>query len=79
MWDFDSKGTGDILFNRVINGFLPELFKQWAGTKARHLVTIVLFTQVEYDVSVGRGLSTLSSENFRSVFGLNHVPTRDLR
>lgn len=77
MWDFDSEGTGDILFSRVINGFLPELFKRWAGTEARHLVTIVLFTRVEYDVSVGGGLSTLSSENFRSVSGPNHVPTRD--
>src|SRR5699024_2634011 len=53
MWDFDSEGTGDILFSRVINGFLPELFKRWASSEARHLVTIVLFTRVEYDVSSG--------------------------
>src|SRR5205814_1318973 len=39
MWDFDSEGTGDILFSRVINGFLPELFKRWANIDARHLVT----------------------------------------
>lgn len=78
MWDFDSEGTGDILFSRVINGFLPELFKRWASSEARHLVTIVLFTRVEYDVSAGGGVfSTLSSENFRSVSGPNHVPTRD--
>ena len=49
MWDFDSEGSGDILFSRVINGFLPELFKRWANSDAKHLVTIVLFTRVEYD------------------------------
>lgn len=50
MWDFDSEGTGDILFSRVINGFLPELFKRWARIDAKHLVTLVLFTRVEYEV-----------------------------
>ncbi|KAK2766793.1 vacuolar membrane-associated protein iml1 [Arachnomyces sp. PD_36] len=49
MWDFDSEGTGDILFSRVINGFLPELFKRWATIDAKHLVTLVLFTRVEYE------------------------------
>ncbi|OAX83993.1 hypothetical protein ACJ72_01642 [Emergomyces africanus] len=52
MWDFDSEGTGDILFSRVINSLLPELFKRWAGIDAHHLVTIVLFTRVQYDLLV---------------------------
>lgn len=77
MWDFDSEGTGDILFSRVINGFLPELFKRWANTEARHLVTIVLFTRVEYDASATGASTTLSSENLKSMFNPNHVPTRD--
>ncbi|PGH19528.1 hypothetical protein AJ80_03863 [Polytolypa hystricis UAMH7299] len=51
MWDFDSEGSGDILFSRVINGLLPELFKRWANIEARHLVTIVLFTRVQYDMT----------------------------
>ncbi|KAF7595121.1 vacuolar membrane-associated protein iml1 [Aspergillus hancockii] len=76
MWDFDSEGTGDILFSRVINGFLPELFKRWASSDARHLVTIVLFTRVEYD-SAAITSYNLSSENLTSMFGPNHVPTRD--
>ncbi|KAK2747551.1 vacuolar membrane-associated protein iml1 [Myotisia sp. PD_48] len=49
MWDFDTEGTGDILFSRVINSLLPELFKRWASIDARHLVTIVLFTRVQFD------------------------------
>ncbi|KAF9873195.1 vacuolar membrane-associated protein iml-1 [Colletotrichum karsti] len=54
MWDFDSEGSGEILFNKVVNGFLPALFKKWAKLKAKHLVSIVLFARVEYDT----GLST---------------------
>ena len=77
MWDFDSEGTGDILFSRVINGFLPELFKRWANSDARHLVTIVLFTRVEYDVSTGGGSPTLDPDKFRDITAPNHVPTRD--
>jgi len=49
MWDFDTEGTGGIMRSKVINGFLPELFKRWNKMNARHLVSIVLFTRVEYD------------------------------
>jgi DEP domain-containing protein 5 len=49
MWDFDSEGTGEIMFSRVIDGFLPELFKKWVELEARHLVSIVLFGRLEYD------------------------------
>ncbi|KAE8144780.1 hypothetical protein BDV25DRAFT_86115 [Aspergillus avenaceus] len=75
MWDFDSEGTGDILFSRVINGFLPELFKRWANSDARHLVTIVLFTRVEYDASAIAS-SNLNLEGL-GTFDPNHGPTRD--
>ncbi|KAI9815364.1 MAG: vacuolar membrane-associated protein iml1 [Thelocarpon impressellum] len=49
MWDFDSDASGEIMFNRIISGFLPELFKRWMSMNARHLISIVLFTRVEYD------------------------------
>lgn len=49
MWEFDSDCSGEIMFNKVINGFLPELFKRWMDMRARHLVSIVLFTRVQYD------------------------------
>ncbi|KAF8848591.1 vacuolar membrane-associated protein-like protein IML1 [Acephala macrosclerotiorum] len=52
MWDFDSEGSGEIMFNKVVNGFLPALFKKWAYLKAKHLVSIVLFTRVEYDTGI---------------------------
>ncbi|RMZ79129.1 hypothetical protein DV738_g3422, partial [Chaetothyriales sp. CBS 135597] len=48
MWDFDSEGNGEILFSRVINGFLPELFKRWTELEVRHLVSIILFGRHEY-------------------------------
>lgn len=48
MWDFDSEGNGEILFSRVINGFLPDLFRRWSSLDVRHLVTIVMFARLEY-------------------------------
>ncbi|KAM5450055.1 vacuolar membrane-associated protein iml1 [Microsporum canis] len=51
MWDFNTEETGDILFSRVIDGLLPELFKRWASIDAHHLITIVLFTRVQYNHS----------------------------
>ncbi|RDW80843.1 putative vacuolar membrane protein IML1 [Coleophoma crateriformis] len=63
MWDFDSEGSGEIMFNKVVNGFLPALFKKWAALQARHLVSIILFTRVEYDtgLTVELGQSSLDS------------------
>ena len=49
MWDFDADGTGEIMFDKVINGFLPELFKRWEQLKVKHLVSIVLFTRLIYE------------------------------
>ena len=58
MWDFDSDGSGEIMFNRVVNGFLPSLFKKWNLLKVRHLVTIVLFARVEYDAGLSDDISS---------------------
>ncbi|KAL8692611.1 MAG: hypothetical protein Q9218_002398 [Villophora microphyllina] len=52
MWDFDTDGTGEIMFDKVINGFLPDLFKRWQQTNARHVVTIVMFTRLEFQNSL---------------------------
>ena len=49
MWDFDTDGTGEIMFHKVINGFLPELFRRWQDLGARHLLSIILFTRMEYE------------------------------
>ncbi|KAG9259058.1 uncharacterized protein F5Z01DRAFT_22878 [Emericellopsis atlantica] len=52
MWDFDSENSGEIMFNKVVNGFLPALFKRWASLKVKHLVSIVMFARVEYDTGL---------------------------
>ena len=62
MWDFEPEGTGDLIFNKVINGFLPELFGKWQDIGARHLVSIVLFTRIEYEEEIGSTLK--NSESF---------------
>ncbi|KAK4993190.1 vacuolar membrane-associated protein iml1 [Elasticomyces elasticus] len=48
MWDFDAEGSGEIMFSKVINGFLPDLFKRWVKMNAHHLVSIIMFTRLEY-------------------------------
>ena len=72
MWDFDSEGSGEIMFNKVINGFLPDLFKRWTKMKARHLVSIVLFCRVEYNfrnsnTALGTELSKLNLKAYSVV------------
>jgi hypothetical protein len=52
MWDFDAEGSGEIMFNKVINGFLPDLFKRWQRLNVHHLVSIVMFTRLEYERGV---------------------------
>ena len=48
MWDFDADGSGEIMGSRVLEGFLPELFRRWQRMNVRHLVTVVLFTRMEH-------------------------------
>ena len=52
MWEFDSDGSGEIMFNKCVDGFLPALFKKWAALQVKHLVSIVLFSRVEYDTGL---------------------------
>ena len=54
MWHFDTEGSGEVVFNKLINGFLPELFKRWRRINAHHLVNIVLFTRVVYEQGSAR-------------------------
>ncbi|KAG6039131.1 hypothetical protein E4U41_003189 [Claviceps citrina] len=63
MWDFDSEASGEIIFNKAVNGFLPALFKRWAALKVKHLVSIVLFARVEYDAGISAELVNSSSMN----------------
>ncbi|KAI4253840.1 MAG: hypothetical protein LQ352_003449 [Teloschistes flavicans] len=68
MWDFDTDGTGEIMFDKVTNGFLPDLFKRWQQTNARHLVTIVMFTRLEFQqnfptASIASGARAMAQRN----------------
>ncbi|KAF9918615.1 vacuolar membrane-associated protein iml1 [Lobosporangium transversale] len=55
MWEFDE--DGEIFFEKVIFGFLPNLFARWRGKRdgkselesaTNHVVSIVLFSRVFY-------------------------------
>ncbi|KAH9908429.1 vacuolar membrane-associated protein IML1 [Xylariomycetidae sp. FL2044] len=63
MWDFDSDGSGEIMFYKVVNGFLPALFKKWAMLQVKHLVSIVLFARVEYDTGLTTDLANTSLQH----------------
>ncbi|KAH6676504.1 vacuolar membrane-associated protein-like protein IML1 [Halenospora varia] len=63
MWEFDSEGSGEIMFSKVVNGFLPALFKKWVSLNAKHLVSIVLFTRVEYDTGIASELATSTHDS----------------
>ncbi|KAL9600361.1 MAG: hypothetical protein Q9219_003211 [cf. Caloplaca sp. 3 TL-2023] len=76
MWDFDADGTGQIMFDKAVHGFLPDLFKRWQQINARHLVTIVMFTRLEFaqePLTCPVGWGTLSTEQSSS----NDAPSRD--
>lgn len=53
MWGFDAGGSGEIMFSKAINGFLPELFRRWQHINAKHMVTVVLFTRIGYKRTSG--------------------------
>ncbi|KAK0391150.1 hypothetical protein NLU13_0651 [Sarocladium strictum] len=69
MWDFDSESSGEIMFSKVVNGFLPALFKRWATLRVKHLVSIVLFARVEYDTGLTADLasSALHSDYYTGI------------
>ena len=75
MWDFDAEGAGEIMFSRVVNGFLPDLFKRWMKINARHLVTIILFTRMQYDAMASSTLPEDTTNN--SGFGYQSGRFRD--
>ncbi len=79
MWDFDSEGSGEILFNRVVNGFLPDLFKRWAEIEVKHLVSIVMFGRLEYGQSHSASLVGFQEglQRSASIPAKEHVPTKD--
>ena len=60
MWDFDADGSGEIMFDKVVNGFLPEILSRWQEINAHHLVSIILFTRLLYESLVSGG-PTVSS------------------
>ena len=78
MWDFEPEGTGELMFNKVINGFLPELFGRWQSIGARHLVSIILFTRMEYEWETISTIET-SGRIHHSDFctGTGKVPYKD--
>jgi hypothetical protein len=75
MWNFVE--NGEVMFHKLVNSFLPEVFKRWREQGAHHVVSIVLFTSV--DVSrrksrLGQGeRETETKDYFRVVVDQVHI------
>ncbi|BEJ00902.1 hypothetical protein CcaverHIS631_0507590 [Cutaneotrichosporon cavernicola] len=46
-YEFDE--DGEQYYEKILHGFLPELFQRWTAIGASHLVTLVLFARAFYD------------------------------
>ncbi|WFD28800.1 vacuolar membrane-associated protein iml1 [Malassezia nana] len=57
MWEFDE--SGEIHYEKVLYGFLPDLIRKWESIGTSHIVSVVLFTRVWYDDSEREHLANL--------------------
>ncbi|CAN6605700.1 vacuolar membrane-associated protein Iml1p [Trichomonascus vanleenenianus] len=75
MWHFEE--NGEVMFHKLINSFLPEVFKRWREQGAHHVVTIVLFTSVDIsgsDVPLDHGERGKNTKDyFRVVVDQVHI------
>lgn len=61
MWNFDE--TGDIMFHKLVNSFLPEMLHKWHTQGDLHLVSLVLFTSVRTQDGSGSLASGVLAKN----------------
>lgn len=64
MWEFDE--SGEIYYEKVLYGFLPDLIRKWESIGTSHAVSIVLFTRVLYDESEREHLASLPVQHTSS-------------
>ena len=66
MWNFDE--SGDIMFHRLVNSFIPEMLHRWHDQGDSHLVSIILFTSVtSIQQKLQAGKFAPETENFYRV------------
>ncbi|PKI82592.1 Iml1p [Malassezia vespertilionis] len=46
MWEFDE--GGEIYYEKILQGFLPDLLRKWEAISPNHVVSVILFTRVFY-------------------------------
>ncbi|GAM82526.1 hypothetical protein ANO11243_005080 [Dothideomycetidae sp. 11243] len=77
MWEYDAEGSGEIMFNKVINGFLPDLFKRWQRGNVRHLVSIILFSRIEYEKGILKHIEDRNASREHGAEGNSSKEYRD--
>ncbi|KAL1922356.1 uncharacterized protein VTP21DRAFT_9895 [Calcarisporiella thermophila] len=61
MWEFDE--DGELLFEKTLYGFLPQLFEKWRELNMNHIITIIMFTRVFYEEEDVQNFQDLSALN----------------
>ncbi|EME40916.1 hypothetical protein DOTSEDRAFT_74464 [Dothistroma septosporum NZE10] len=46
--------NGDLMYERLLDGFLPELFQRWDKLKVKHQVAVVLFGRTQSVIAAGK-------------------------
>ena len=77
---------GDLMYERLINGFLPALFSRWDELKVRHTLTVILFGRrlpmtaihLENGYDPENDTPCTSGEDFFRVIAAN-IPSGDWR
>ncbi|WFD32754.1 vacuolar membrane-associated protein iml1 [Malassezia sp. CBS 17886] len=69
MWEFDE--GGEIYYEKVLHGFLPDLLHKWDTIGTNHVVSVVLFTRVLYASSEHARLESLPVQ--RTAAGQRYV------
>lgn len=68
MWNFEE--NGDIMFHKLVNSLLPEVFRRWRDMDAHHVMSVVLFTSIDVSKDrqkLGQGQRPAKTEDYYRV------------
>lgn len=77
MWDYDTEGSGELMFSKIVEGFFPDLFRRWQKAGVKHLISIILFARTEYEKGVLKTVDRMPSLDNVDHASKNEVDYRD--
>ncbi|KAJ3143115.1 vacuolar membrane-associated protein iml1 [Physocladia obscura] len=78
MWEFGD--DGQLLSEKCITGFLPDLFSVWKEASTNHVVSVVLFSRIFYKEQSNHteSISNTNSESVSSFENLSQLPYNEM-